>query len=203
MIHLSRGMAVPALSIVILLLPSVSMFFRYFTLRDDGTVRATLWMKHRRSNRVVLLITLAAWCALWELPLVTALPYVLFWILPVLSTAVLEGASRCADRAILTRTWTTVDILRLACWSTVAPPIALLMLAAGFHAIFDGIWTGSLWLIGAGVVSVIGPVQLRSAQGIKLRRVKSGTLYNRAFRLARKVGVDLDRVYVVPPGRGT
>jgi Zn-dependent protease with chaperone function len=32
--------------------------------------------------------------------------------------------------------------------------------------------------------------------------VKSGTLYNHAVRLAKKVGVELDRVYVVPPGRG-
>lgn len=45
-------------------------------------------------------------------------------------------------------------------------------------------------------------MQLQTAQGMKLRRVKSGTLYNRAFRLAKKVGVHLDRVYVVPPGRG-
>jgi Zn-dependent protease with chaperone function len=76
------------------------------------------------------------------------------------------------------------------------------MVAAGFHAIVDGIWGGSFWLIGAGIAAVVGPIQLQSAQGIKLRRVKSGTLYNRAFRLARKVGVNLDRVYVVPPGRG-
>jgi hypothetical protein len=103
---------------------------------------------------------------------------------------------------LLTRTWTAVDIFRLACWSTVAPPMALLMLAAGFHAIFEGIWVGSLWLAGGGIAAVVGPTQLRSAQGIKLRRVKSGTLYKRAFRLARKVGINLERVYVVPPGRG-
>jgi len=76
------------------------------------------------------------------------------------------------------------------------------MAAAGFHAIFDGIWAGVFWLIGASIAAVVGPIQLQSAQGIKLRRVKSGTLYNRAFRLARKVGVNLARVYVVPPGRG-
>ena len=34
--------------------------------------------------------------------------------------------------------------------------------------------------------AVVGLSQLRAAQGIKLRRVKSGTLYNRAFRLAKK-----------------
>jgi Zn-dependent protease with chaperone function len=178
------------------------MFFRYISLRGDGPVRATAWLRHRRSTHVVLLIALAAWCALWELPAVGASPHFLFWMLPILSTSALEGASRCGDRAILARTWTTTDILRLACWSTVAPPIALLMAAAGFHAILEGRWVGTLWLVGAGIAAVVGPIQLRSAQGIKLRRVKSGTLYNRAFRLARKVGINLERVYVVPPGRG-
>jgi Zn-dependent protease with chaperone function len=194
-------MVVPALSVGILL-PVVSLFFRYVSLRAHDPDRATTWLRRRRSNHVVLLITLPAWCALWELPLVAALPRILFWILPILSTAILEGASRCADRATLGRTWTATDILRLACWGTLAPPIALLMQAAGFHAIFDRIWSGSFWLIGAGIAAVVGPIQLQSAHGIKLRRVKSGTLYNHAFRLARKVGVELDRVYVVPAGRG-
>lgn len=188
----------------ILLLPLVLVFFRYISLslRGDGPDLATAWLRHRRSNHVALLITLAAWCALWELPLIAALPHILFWILPILSTTILEGASRSADRAVLTRTWTATDILRLACWSTLAPPVALLMVAAGFHAILEGLWAGTFWLVGAGIAAIVGPIQLRSAQGIKLRRVKSGTLYTRAFRLARKVGINLERVYVVPPGRG-
>jgi len=199
---MNRNSVVPALAVAILLLPSVSMLFRYTSLRRDGPGRVTAWLRHRRSNHVMLLITLAVWCALWELPAVETLPHFLFWVLPILSAAVFEGASRSADRAILARTWTATDILRLTCWSTVAPPMALLMLAAGFHAIFEGRWIGLLWLVAAGIVAVVGPVGLRSAQGIKLRLVKSGNLYNRAFRLARKVGIDLKRVYVVPPGRG-
>ena len=195
-------MVVPTLSLAILLLPLVSMFFRYISLRGDGPDRATAWLRHRRSNRVVLVITLIAWCAIWELPVVAAMPHVLFWAAPISSTALLELASRCADRAILARTWTAADILRLTCWNTVSPPIALLMLSAGFHAILEGLWVGMFWLLGAGIAAVVGPMQLQAAQGITLRRVKSGTLYNRAFRLARKVGVHLDRVYVVPPGRG-
>jgi Zn-dependent protease with chaperone function len=195
-------MVVPALSVAILLLPLLSMFFRYVSLRGGDPDRATAWLRHRRSNYVVLVITLAAWCALWELPVIRALPHFLFWILPILSAALLEGASRSVDRSVLTRTWTLTDILRLACWSTVAPPITLLMIAAGFHAILEGFWTGMFWLVGAGIAAVVGPIQLRTVQGIKLREVKSGTLYNRAFRLARKVGIGLERVYVVPPGRG-
>jgi Zn-dependent protease with chaperone function len=178
------------------------MFARYASLRGQVQNRATGWLRHRRSNRVVLLITLIAWCAIWELPVVAAMPRVIFWVAPILSTAFLEGVSYWGDRAILTRTWTATDILLLACWSTVAPPIALLMLAAGFHAILEGLWGRTFWFVGAGIAAVVGPIQLRATQGIKLRRVKSGTLYNRAFRLARKVGVKLERVYVVPPGRG-
>lgn len=178
------------------------MLFRYISLRGGGPSRATAWLGHRNSNRVLLLATLIAWCAVWELPVVDALPRALFWVAPIVSTVLLEAASRFGDIAVLTRTWTTTDILRLACWSTVAPPIALLMVAAGFHAILEGFWVGTLWLVGAGIAAVVGPVRLRAAQGIKLRRVKSGRLYNRAFRLAKKAGVDLGRVYVVPPGRG-
>jgi Zn-dependent protease with chaperone function len=129
-------------------------------------------------------------------------PRLLFWVAPIFSTTLLEAVSRSGDRAVLMRTWTSTDILRLAGWSTVAPPIALLMVAAGVHAILAGFWVGTFWLVGAGIAAVVGPSQLRAAQGIKLRRVKSGTLYNRACRLAKKVGVRMDRVYVVPPGRG-
>lgn len=199
---MNRSMIVPALCVAILLLPLVSMLLRCISLRGDGPGRSTAWLRHRRSNYVVLLFTLAAWCALWEIPLVGDLPHLLFWILPILRTGLLEVATRCCDRAILRRTWTLTDILRLACWGTVAPPVALLMVAASFREILEGVWVGVFWLLGAAIAAVVGPIQLRLAQGIKLRRVKSGTLYNRAFRLARKVGVSLDRVYVVPPGRG-
>jgi hypothetical protein len=130
------------LSVAILLLPLASMFFRFASLRGDGPHRETAWLRHRRSNRVALQITLIVWCAIWELPAVAAMPGILFWAAPISSAALLELASRCGDRAILARTWTSTDILRLTCWSTVAPPIALLMLAAGFHAILEGLWVG-------------------------------------------------------------
>ena len=49
---------------------------------------------------------------------------------------------------------------------------------------------------------MVGTIRLRIAQGMKLRSVKSGTLYGRAMHLARNAGAKLKRVYVVPPGRG-
>jgi STE24 endopeptidase len=37
---------------------------------------------------------------------------------------------------------------------------------------------------------------------MKLRRVKSGTLLNRVMHLSRRFGIRVERVYVVPSGRG-
>jgi len=43
---------------------------------------------------------------------------------------------------------------------------------------------------------------MRSAEGMELRKLKLGKFHGRAFRLARKMGVELNRVYVVPAGKG-
>jgi Zn-dependent protease with chaperone function len=40
------------------------------------------------------------------------------------------------------------------------------------------------------------------AQGMKLNRLKSGELRNQALGIASAVGVTIDRVYVVPAGKG-
>jgi Zn-dependent protease with chaperone function len=61
---------------------------------------------------------------------------------------------------------------------------------------------GILWFLAAAATALVGTLRLQSAQGMKLRRVKSGTLLARALHLSRRVEVKIDRVYVVPAGRG-
>ena len=80
--------------------------------------------------------------------------------------------------------------------------IPLLLVAAGFDALLDGKIRGIIWLLTAGAVSKVGTVFLRRAQGMKFNRLKSGELRNRALNMASRMGVTLDRVYVVPAGRG-
>jgi Zn-dependent protease with chaperone function len=76
------------------------------------------------------------------------------------------------------------------------------MTASGFHSLLDREFVGLLWFPMAAVTAFIGMLRLQSAQGMKPRRVKSGTLLNRTFHLARRVGVRIDRVFVIPAGRG-
>jgi hypothetical protein len=76
------------------------------------------------------------------------------------------------------------------------------MTASGFHSLLDRKFAGLLWFPLAAVMAFIGMLRLQSAQGMKPRRVKSGTLLNRTLHLARRVGVRIDRVFVIPAGRG-
>jgi Zn-dependent protease with chaperone function len=80
--------------------------------------------------------------------------------------------------------------------------LPLLLLAAGFDAFLDKRLGGIAWFFAAGVVSRIGTVFLRRAEGLKFNTLKSGELRNRALNIARRMGVALSRVYVVPAGRG-
>ena len=80
--------------------------------------------------------------------------------------------------------------------------IPLLLVGAGFDIILDRKIRGIAWLLAAGVVSIVGTGFLRRAQGMKFNKLKSGELRTRALSMASRMGVTLDRVYVVPAGKG-
>ncbi len=63
--------------------------------------------------------------------------------------------------------------------------IPLLMVAVGFGLILDKKLGGTAWLLVAGVVSKIGTIFLRRAEGMKFNALRSGEYRNRALRIAR------------------
>jgi Zn-dependent protease with chaperone function len=94
------------------------------------------------------------------------------------------------------------DILVLAMWSTIALPVPLITVAVGVQDISRHRFVGVGWMFFAAVAALGGSVGLRSAEGYKPRAVKSGQLYKRAFGLARRIGIPLRKVSVVPFGKG-
>jgi Zn-dependent protease with chaperone function len=199
----------------VLLLPTAAAFcFRHRASCTDRSEQKLRWITYRRWTNILLLAMVAAWWALWDshqLPMRAAalgwtganwIVPLLFWLLPIGSVAVIQFRSCSLDRTILGSRWTDSDLLRLSCWRTVCPTVALLLVATGFDAIYDHSFAAVLWLPAAGIIALIGTSRLRSAEGLRMRRVKSGELYRRAYVLAREMRVSLERVYVVPAGRG-
>jgi len=76
------------------------------------------------------------------------------------------------------------------------------MSAVAMDDIYNRRISGFVWMIAAGIVAMLSRIQLRAAEGLIPRPVKSGELYKRSTVLAKKMGVYLKRVCVVPFGKG-
>jgi len=116
--------------------------------------------------------------------------------------AAARAAQLAIGKKVLETRWKVSDSLRIVFWATISPTLSLLMTARGMHEIAARNLWGILWFPAAGMTALIGMVRLRSAQGMKLRRVKTGTLFTRVMHLSKRVGIKVERVYVVPSGRG-
>jgi Zn-dependent protease with chaperone function len=204
----------------VLLLPiGLTLWFRWAALRADEAEQRLVWSGYRQFGRFILAATVALWGVIWDLAGKSSLvsisvrtwPGALeissaeswrFWLPPTVSLGIFLLLCFGVDKSVLGLTWTAADTLRQAWWRLVSFVIPLLMVAAGFGLILDKKLGGIGWLLVAGMVSKIGTVFLRRAEGMKFNTLKSGEYRNRALRVARGMEVSLRRVFVVPAGKG-
>jgi Zn-dependent protease with chaperone function len=216
--------AVPSVPLLvpctILLLPiALTLLFWRYALRAHDANPRTVWADYRGFGRFILAATVAGWWVEWDFRGRSALPPILvrnwpgtlgispaeillFWVAPMASLAIFLFSCYAIDKKLLEQRWSLFEIARRTWWRLASFVIPLQMVAAGFTAIFEGKISGTAWLLSAGVVSKIGTGFLRRAEGIKLNRLKSGELRNRAFKMASQMGVTIARVYMVPAGKG-
>jgi len=201
----------------VLLLPIILTFcLGWFALHSREREQIKEWLVWRGLGRFVLAVTVAGWWVTWdlggrsEMPAAltrqfsgtfdaSSLEVLLFWLLPVVSLFVFLVTCYVVDRTVLKLRWSFSALLRRAWWRLVIP---LLMVASGFTLVFSGKIVGTVWLIIAGIVSRVATAFLRRAEGMKLNRLKSGELRNRALKMSGHMGVAISRVYIVPAGKG-
>jgi Zn-dependent protease with chaperone function len=195
-----REMAYLVFATSILLLPLAATISRSFILSGGEENRSKLWIQHCHANHVLCVLVVSLWCGIWEFPIST--PTFVLWLVPSVTMAAVRATRLAISKRVLETRWTASDSLRIVFWSTISPTVSLLMTAAGIHEMLARNLWGIFWFPAAGITALIGTVRLRSAQGLKLHRVKSGTLFSRVMHLSKRVGIKIERVYVVPSGRG-
>jgi Zn-dependent protease with chaperone function len=206
--------------VLLLLLPlALSGWYRHKAFQKSEEGRTAIWFAYRSLGRFILLTTLALWWALWDLHggwlrTLNLLPswlsplsrddhqHLLFSIPPIASLFLLQVFNFSTDKTVSSLHWSHLAIARRAWWSVVQNVISMLMIAAGFEAIYAGHYRGILWLFGAAVTHRIGMILQRLAEGMRFNRLKSGELRNRSFAMARKMGIKLNSVCMVPAGKG-
>jgi Zn-dependent protease with chaperone function len=204
----------------VLLLPiSITGWYRYKALRNSGEDRSRIWYRYRSLGRSVVLTTLAFWWALWDLHrgwtgalkmlpswsrrlTLENNPHLLFSVPPIACFFVVQFLKYSTDKTVAELHWSKIAMVRRAWWSVVQDVISMLMVAAGFEAIYAGRYFGILWLVGAAVTHRVGMVFLRLAEGMRFNRLKAGELRNRSLAIARRMGINLHSVCMVPAGKG-
>jgi len=178
-----------------------------------------MWFGYRSLRRFIALTALAVWWAVWDLdggwlgalkllPSPSSLlgegnnPRLLFSIPVIASLFLLQILNYSTDKTVSDLHWSHMAIARRAWWSVVQDVASMLMVATGFESIFVGRYSGILWIVGAALVHRVGMVFLRLAEGMRFNRLKSGELRNRSLAMARKMGIALDSVCMVPAGKG-
>lgn len=216
----ARSVSVLLIPAAILLLPTVlTLGIRWAALQSQEEKQKIVWAAYRRFDRSILATTAAGWWVIWDMlgrsglisilsstwpgaVNTSAAETLLFWVPPTVSLGIFLFLCYLTDQRIFRLKWTITNVFRQAWWRLVSFVIPLLIVAAGFDAILDRKVRGIAWLLVAGVLSKVGTGFLRRAQGMKFNALKSGELRNRALSMASRIGVTLDRVYVVPAGKG-
>ena len=194
-------------SALILISPAAfTLWARYSALKEDSTNAASSWLNSRRAARAIRLIVVALWWMASDLQntdfFASPSQLLSFWLPPILSVGISQSIAYSSSRDILRLKRRFSNIARLTFWSTVSSTAALLGVATGAEAIYRGWWQGTLLLAVSGIVAFAGSVRLRSAEGLQLRPLRFGKLHGRAFQLSRKMSIKVERVYIVPAGKG-
>ncbi len=189
---------------------AASLWLRHLARRCAANQQPAKWLGYTRWVSLLMIFAVPVWWSLFlifsksstDLRFTTTLPA---WVLLVplsMSILIARLITYRSDAYVFGRQWTASDILRLAVWRTISSTFALLAVAIGIEEIYSRNLVGFAWVFGAGTAGLIGKVQLRAAEGLILRPVKSGELYKRSLVMSKRMGVRLKRVCVVPFGRG-
>lgn len=168
------------------------------------------WVGYARWISALMIVAVPVW---WSLTVVlrrsanavglSSVPLWFLLVIPLSTSMLIARLVVCkADAYVFAKKWAGSDVFRLAFWRTASSTIPLLILAAGIERIYDRQITGFAWMVCAAILTVLGKFELREAEGLKPRPVKSGELYKRSMVMSKKMGVRIRQVCVVPFGKG-
>jgi Zn-dependent protease with chaperone function len=196
-------------AVFVLLLPIMfSAWLRRIAVTCAANGITAPWVKAAAWMRFATVMVVPGWWTYtdWVFTYRQISPVVPLWILLILPTCASVYVARIigysSDALVFDRKWTAYDIHRLAFWRTVSSTLPLLLFALGIDGFRERNTIAVLWLFAAGLIGLLALARLHWVEGVRFRRVKSGDFYKRAFVLARRMGVPLRRVAVVPFGRG-
>lgn len=195
-------------AVAVLILPIlISIWLRRIAIACAANGITTPWSKAAPWMRLAAIVVVPGWWSYadWLAANRRLSPAPLSWLLLIIPACASLYVARIvvysSGALAFDRKWAAPDIHRLAWWRTLSSTLPLLLFALAVNRFRERNAVAVLWLFAAGLVALLALSRLHWVEGIRFRPVKSGDFYKRAFVLAKRMGVPLRKVAVVPFGR--
>jgi Zn-dependent protease with chaperone function len=207
----------------VLLFPALLVFWMgRKALSSQAQDKAVVWFTYMRYLQWTLNFSLLGWwIAADSLHLVRLLqflsagtriapiwdyaitPTIVEWFPPAVIWVLSFALSHPVQERLRGLTWTRGELAIQGIYSFCASLLPLALFFTGLSTIAkSGLQTGVLWMLAAFAVAVIASRARQKFLGMQPQALTTGDLRDHAFAMARKLGVKLQQVYIIPSGKG-
>jgi len=130
-------------------------------------------------------------------------PVLVNWVPPILVWILCFALSHPVQEKLRGLTWTRRELALQAFYSCCASLAPFAMVITGITSLItSSVRVALLWFLGAYAVRIVAVRAKLKFLGMQPHALTTGDLRDRAFEMARKLGVKLQQIYVIPSGKG-
>jgi Zn-dependent protease with chaperone function len=207
----------------VLLLPALLTFWMgRKALSSEAQDKAVVWFTYMRYLQWTLNLSLLGWwiaadslhlvqllqflsagtrvAPLWDYAVT---PTIVRWFPPAIIWVICLVLSHPVQEKLRGLTWTRGELAMQGIHSFCASMLPLALFLTGLSTMVRGsLRVGVLWMVAAYAVAIVASRARQKFLGMQPHALTTGDLRDRAFAMARQLGVKLQQVYIIPSGKG-
>jgi Zn-dependent protease with chaperone function len=207
----------------VLLFPALLVFWMgRKALSSQAQDKAVVWFTYMRYLQWTLNFSLLGWwiaadslhlvqllqflsagtriAPIWDY---TITPTIVEWFPPAAIWVLCFALSHPVQERLRGLTWTRGELAMQGMHSFCASLLPLALFLTGLSTIAkSSLRVGVLWMLAAFAVAIIASRARQKFLGMQPQALSTGDLRDRAFAMARQLGVKLQQVYIIPSGKG-
>lgn len=191
-------------------------------LASEAQDKAVVWFTYMRYMQWTLNFSLIGWwiaadslhlvdllksisagtrfASLWNFPVVATF---VAWVPPMLLWVVCFALSHPVQEKLRGLSWTRGELALQAIYSCAVSLVPLAMFLTGINTMVAGsLRFAFVWFVAAFVFRLFALRARQKFLGMQPQALTTGELRDRAFAMAKQLGVKLQQVYVIPSGKG-
>jgi Zn-dependent protease with chaperone function len=207
----------------VLLLPALLIFWMgRKALSSEAPDKAVVWFTYMRYLQWTLNLSLLAWwiaadslhlaqllqvfsagtrfAPIWDYAISRT---AVNWFPPAIIWVLCFALSHPVQEKLRGLTWTRGELAMQGIYSFCASLLPLALFLTGLSTMAkSSLRAGVLWMVAAFAVAIIASRARQKFLGMHPHALTTGDLRDRAFAMARQLGVKLQQVYIIPSGKG-